>query len=75
MERPRPRFTDCPAGHSVKGSGLTNRAQINVDEDSAEHDYGGNVVQHIADRDGESAEGARARPENNSGDQVDDAAS
>ena len=59
MERPRPRFTDCPACHSAKRSGLANRAQINVDEDSAEHDYGGDVVQNIADGHRGSAETAR----------------
>lgn len=60
MERTCPRLADCTAGHGVKGSGLADRAQINVDEDSPQHDYGREVIEHIADGKGHAAKITRA---------------
>ncbi len=41
MESPCPRFTYGPAGHCLEGAWLADRAQVDMDEDAAQHDEGG----------------------------------
>ena len=74
MEGPGPGFAYGAANHGVEGAGLADGAQIDVDEDAAEHDEGGDVVENVADGYGDSAESFCARPEDDAGDEVDDAA-
>src|ERR1700692_4412465 len=49
MKRPSPRFTDRAANHGSERPGLADGAEINVDEDSAQHDHGRKVVKNVAD--------------------------
>src|SRR5207249_11707927 len=44
-----------------------------VNKDSAQHDNGGDVVQNIAERHRNWSEGSCSRPENDPGDEIDDA--
>src|ERR1700727_858067 len=72
MKRPCPSFAHCSANHRAKRARLADRTQVDVNEDPAQHDDGGNIVQNIAHRDGPTPECARSRPKNDSGDQVND---
>ena len=58
----------------MEGARLADRAQVDVNEDSAQHDEGGNVVQHVTGGYGNSSESFGARPQDGAGDQVGDAA-
>ena len=73
VEGPSPSFAYCAADHGLEGPGFADRALIDVDEDSAEHDEGGDVVEHVADGDGGSAEIFGSAPEDDAGDHKDDA--
>ena len=74
VEGPGPGFAYRAANHRLEGARLAECALIDVDEDSAEHDEGGDVVYDVADGDGDSSESPCARPQDDAGDQVDDAA-
>lgn len=74
MKSPGPGFANGPANHGLKGAGLAEGALVDMDEDSAEHDKGGDVVENVAHGYGDSAEDGCARPEDCAGDYVDDAA-
>jgi len=67
VEGPRPGFADSSANHRLESARLADRAQVDVDENSAEHDQRGDIVQDVADRDRNSSEGSRARPQDNAG--------
>src|ERR1035437_5351000 len=75
MECPRPGFTNRTANHGLKRAGLADGAEINVNEDSAEHNHSGDIVQHVADRDRPTSKRARALPKNNPGDHKNHGAS
>src|SRR5262245_34357791 len=47
---PRPGSSDNTAGHRAKGPRLTGCAQVNVNENTGEHDQRCNVMQHVAYR-------------------------
>src|SRR5208282_3019239 len=47
VEGPGPGFAYGAANHCLEGAGLANRAQVDVDEDSAEHDDRENVMNDI----------------------------
>ncbi len=74
MEGPSPRFAHRAANHGLESARLADGAQIDVDEDAAEHDEGGDVVENVADGYGDSAESRCACPEDDAGDYVDNAA-
>src|SRR4029077_13795264 len=74
MKGPRPRFSDCTACHGLERARLSNRAQIDVNENSTEHDERENVVQDVANRDSNAPEGACPNPEDDSRDQERNAA-
>src|ERR1700735_891831 len=74
MKRPGPGFAHCSANHRLKCARLADRAQVDVNEDPAQHDDGGNIVQNIAHRDGPTPECARSSPKNNSSDEINDRA-
>jgi len=74
VEGPGPGFADCSANHCIECARLADRAQVDVDEDSAEHDYGGDVVYDIADSYGGCAECSCPCPQDDACDQVHDAA-
>src|SRR5208282_767382 len=74
MKRPRPGFAHAATNHRLKRAGLADCALVDVDEDSAEHDEGGDVVENVADGYGVSAESWCACPEDCAGDYVHDAA-
>src|SRR5712692_10943570 len=74
MERPRPSFADRTPGHGLESTGFPERTKVDVDEDSAQHDEGRNIVQDVADGHRNSTERPGADPKDNPGDQVDDAA-
>src|SRR5208282_4293530 len=73
MKGPSPRFADRAAGHRLKSARLAEGALINVDEDSAQHDERGDVVEHVADGDRNSSKCPRARPQHDASDQVNHA--
>src|SRR5208282_1568933 len=74
VESPGPRFAYGAANHRLEGAGLADGAQVDVDEDSTEHDERKNVVNDIADGDGRPSEGPSARPKDDASDQEGDAA-
>src|SRR5208282_1514340 len=74
MKGPGPGFAYRAANHCLESAGLTERALVDVDEDSAEHNDGGDVVDDVAYGDGDSSEGSGARPQDDAGDEVRDAA-
>lgn len=74
MEGPGPRFAHCAANHGLEGPRFAEGALIDVDEDAAKHDQGGDVVYDVADCDGHPAESLSARPEDDSGDNEGDGA-
>jgi len=49
--RSTPGFADSSANHRLESARLADRAQVDVDENSAEHDQRGDIVQDVADRD------------------------
>src|SRR5664279_4879011 len=69
-----PGFAYGAANHRLESAGFADRTQVDVDKDTAEHDEGGNVVDDVADGNGDSPESSRARPQDDASDQVDDAA-
>src|SRR5579863_675346 len=71
MECPCPSLANCPTNHCLKGSRLADCAEIDVNEDSAQHDERGDVVQDVAHGHSPSSERARSHPQNDSCDQVD----
>src|ERR1039458_3770886 len=74
VEGPGPGFAYRAANYCLEGTGLAECALINVYEDSAEHNECGDVVHDVADGDGDSSESSRARPHDDAGDEVRDAA-
>src|SRR5579872_3982206 len=74
MKCPSPCFADRAARHRLKRSWLADGTEVDVDEDSTQHDDCGDVVHNIADGYGPASKGSRPGPENDSGNQVDDAA-
>ncbi len=74
MECPSPGFAYGAAHHCLEGARFADGALVDVDEDAAKHDQGGDVMHDVADRDGHPAESLSARPEDNSGDNEDDGA-
>src|ERR1700757_211856 len=74
VKGPRPRFTDRTACHGLEGARLSDRAQIDVNENSTEHDERENVMQDVADSHSDAAEGACPNPEDDSCDQERNAA-
>src|SRR5438105_2757755 len=65
---PRPGSSDNAAGHRMKRSRLADRAQVNVNKYPAEHDQRSDVVQHVADRYGDTP-GDFREPHQEPGDQ------
>ena len=51
VEGPGPGFAYRASDHGLKCAGLAEGALIDVDEDSAEHNEGGDVVDDVADGD------------------------
>src|SRR5271167_3044592 len=74
MESPSPGLAHRATGHRLEGTRFADRAQINVDEDSPQHDQRRNVVQNVADGNGPASKSPGACPENDASDQVDRAA-
>jgi hypothetical protein len=74
VERPCPGLADGTANHALEGARFADGAEVDVNEDPAEHDEGGDIMNHVADGDGNSAEGSCAGPHDDAGDQIDDAA-
>ena len=74
MEGPSPGFAYRAANHRLECAGLAERALVDVDEDAAEHNEGGDVVDNVADGDRDSSEGSCTRPQDDAGDQVRDTA-
>src|SRR5580704_17832641 len=68
MKRPRPGFADSAANHGLKCARLADRAEVNVNEDPAQHDHGGDIVQHVTDRDRPASKRAGTLPENDASD-------
>src|SRR5579872_5944576 len=73
MEGPSPRFADRTACHRLKGSRFADGTEVDVDEDPPQHDNCGDIVKDVTDGHGPAPEGSRPGPENDSGNQVDDA--
>src|ERR1700724_3467693 len=67
MERPGPGFADRTPKHRLESSWLADSAEINVNEDAAEHDHGGNVVQDVADRNRPASKSSSTRPQHDPG--------
>src|SRR5208282_6795116 len=74
MEGPGPRFADGAARHGLESSRFADRAQVNMNEDSAQHDECRNIMEHVADGHRPASKGSRTGPENDPRDQVNDAA-
>ena len=62
MECPGPGFAEGAASHRLKSPGLADCAEINGNKNSAEHNHGGDMVQHVTDRDWPAPERACAFP-------------
>src|SRR5580765_8220818 len=75
MKCPRPRFANGAANHRLKCAGLSDRAQVNVNEDTAQHNHRGNIVQHIAHGDGPASASVSTHPQTDSCDNEDHTAS
>src|SRR5258708_21795004 len=74
VEGPSPGFADGAANHGPECARLADRALVDVDENSAKHHDRGDIVYDIADGDGDCAERSRARPQDGSRDDVENAA-
>src|SRR5579883_2228032 len=74
VEGPGPGLAHRAARHGFEGAGFPDRAQVDVDEDPAQHDQRRDVMHDIADGDGHAAERTRPNPENHPGYQVGDTA-
>src|SRR6266700_2026073 len=66
MECPSPGFTHRATDHGLEGAGFADSAEVNVNEDSAKHYYGRNIMQHITDRDRPASKRTRTCPQDNS---------
>src|SRR6266849_2724227 len=62
VEGPGPGFAYGAANHCLECARLPDRALVDVDENSAEHDDRGDIVDDVADGDGGCAERSRAYP-------------
>src|ERR1700694_5141593 len=74
VEGPSPSFAYGAANHGPECARLADRALVDVDENSAKHHDRGDIVYDIADGDGGCSERSRARPQDGSGDDVENAA-
>jgi hypothetical protein len=74
VEGPSPGVAYGAANHGLEGARLSDRALIDVDEDSAKHHDRRDIVYDIADSDSGCAERPRARPQDGSRYDVQNAA-
>src|ERR1700739_2366274 len=74
VKGPRPRFTDRTACHGLKRARLSDRTQIDVNENPPQHDEREDVVQDVATRYCDAPERVGPNPEDDSRDQEHNAA-